>query len=438
METYVCPHCFGDEGLRRRIEEIRSQYPNERCTFHPRYKGIPISAVAEIIDPVIRNNYAIGEYNRYNDEQEGESLEFVVEELTSADPYEVVEELSKQIIEDEPYDYDDMDGQFYASDQNYVNMEQNDNHHSTLWSNFHSSVVHSQRFFNNNAKELIEEIFDGIESQLDNNGLSPVYTISPGDSTAKFYRARIAMDFQQAQLFSKDPRKELLPPPERLRRPGRMNPAGIATFYGSLNFATCVAELRPFVGSIVVGAQFQLVRPIRVLDTTRFKAPIKRMSHFAKDALKLSQQWQFMQQFRNMISRPVSPSDEYLDYIPTQAVAEYLIHHHKIKNTTDQIPIEGIIFDSAQHLGGVNVALLGDAAEVEPEQPTRSDEAASIFGRFLPGPMATFWDGDRLYKPALSIVSKSVTSVIVRGAEYKFDERYFSTSNIDENDQDDF
>ena len=54
--TFVCPQCFGDAGLKRRIEDIRPSFPNEKCTFHPRFKGVPIKDVAAIIDDVFRNH----------------------------------------------------------------------------------------------------------------------------------------------------------------------------------------------------------------------------------------------------------------------------------------------------------------------------------------------------------------------------------------------
>jgi hypothetical protein len=41
------------------------------------------------------------------------------------------------------------------------------------------------------------------------------------------------------------------------------------------------------------------------------------------------------------IAKPVPPNDEHLDYIPTQAVAEYLHHHHKLKRGGQGARIEG-------------------------------------------------------------------------------------------------
>lgn len=64
--TLVCPHCFGEPGLQKRIVEIRPQFPNEKCDFHPEYKGVPIEAVAELVDPVFRAHYGFADYG-YNE-----------------------------------------------------------------------------------------------------------------------------------------------------------------------------------------------------------------------------------------------------------------------------------------------------------------------------------------------------------------------------------
>jgi hypothetical protein len=49
---------------------------------------------------------------------------------------------------------------------------------------------------------------------------------------------------------------------------GRMNPSGIALFYGALELETCLAEVRPPVGSQVVCGAFLLRRTVLLLDLT--------------------------------------------------------------------------------------------------------------------------------------------------------------------------
>ena len=79
--TLLCPQCFTDKGLKRRLIEIRPTYPDEKCAFHPSLKGIPVRDIATIVDEVFRNNYGFNGYegtHRRYDEHAGDDLETIV------------------------------------------------------------------------------------------------------------------------------------------------------------------------------------------------------------------------------------------------------------------------------------------------------------------------------------------------------------------------
>ncbi|CAJ0683647.1 hypothetical protein LMG18091_00022 [Ralstonia wenshanensis] len=57
------------------------------------------------------------------------------------------------------------------------------------------------------------------------------------------------------------------------------------------------------------------------------------------------------------MARPVMPDDELIDYLPTQAVADFLA-------TMNEPRLDGIVFLSAQTKGGCNVVLFHHAAKV--------------------------------------------------------------------------
>ena len=78
MITLVCPHCFDDKGLKRRIVEIRPDFPDRKCDIHSRYKGVPIKDVARVVDVVFRNNYGLGSYHPMLDDMSGDSLDQVL------------------------------------------------------------------------------------------------------------------------------------------------------------------------------------------------------------------------------------------------------------------------------------------------------------------------------------------------------------------------
>lgn len=58
------------------------------------------------------------------------------------------------------------------------------------------------------------------------------------------------------------------------------------------------------------------------------------------------------------MTRPVMPDDEAFDYLPTQAVADFLA-------TQNEPQLDGIVFRSVQVKGGRNVVLFHKAARVE-------------------------------------------------------------------------
>lgn len=66
----------------------------------------------------------------------------------------------------------------------------------------------------------------------------------------------------------------------------------------------------------------------------------------------------FLRSLGTRMVRPVMPDDEAIDYLPTQAVADYLA-------TTNEPRLDGIVFPSAQVKEGSNVVLFNHAARVE-------------------------------------------------------------------------
>jgi hypothetical protein len=151
-----------------------------------------------------------------------------------------------------------------------------------------------------------------------------------------------------------------------------MNAAGVLAFYGAFDPATCVAELRPPVGSRVGWAAFEIARPLVLLDLTRFQGAPKDRNVFSNYAADRMSQWSFMQEFMTEISTPILPGDEVFEYIPTQVVAEYLVRHHNFGRGKATKLIDGLVYHSAQRAGEGkaamdvrNVVLFGEAAMVE-------------------------------------------------------------------------
>jgi hypothetical protein len=403
--TLVCPDCFRDSGLQRRIKKVRPNFPDDPCDFHPSKKGVPISAVAEIVDPVFRNRYTFGNYHTRYDEFTGNDLSGTLLNLTDADDDRVVTALAEALIEADDYWPPDGEDAFYILNESYVENDNSYEEYSQTWHRLRRKILHEQRFFSQNALGRLREIFEGLHLLHDDSNSPAVYMLKPGDEAVQIYRARKGNSIEEREQIVQDPANQLGPPPEKLRCAGRMNPSGILAFYGAFDLDTCVAELRPAVGETVISAKFQITRPILVLDTTKFSGRPKTINIFAQTHVTRLRLWKFMTTFMNEIARPCLPDDEHLDYVPTQVVSEYLTHLHKIKKGNKERTIDAIIYRSAQNGNGKNIAIFGGAAAVE--------GARSSSRYFFP-----------TEQPAIKVVEGSLESHKVSGVTHKKHEAY--------------
>jgi len=410
--SLLCPECFDNNTLKRRLEEIRPNVGRGKCDFHPTRKGIPVSSICEIVDEVFRNNYA-----RSDDTGRGiaATLADTICELTDAGSEEIAEAIADCLAEEDDPNVADGEDMFYAEEFTYEQVTVQDHLHGALWRDFRKSIVHGRRFFNDDARTLLAGIFRNIHLQRDLKRNPPVYMLEP-EQAGPVFRARIVSD-DDAQKISEAPVAGLGPAPLLKGKAGRMNVSGIPAFYGSFDLATCAAELRPAVGSKIASAEFKLARPLCVLDMTRFRKRPKQLDLFARDHVRRLTQWRFMQRFRREIAKPILKTDEHIDYVPTQVVAEYLNAVHEVRMGDDRRHIDAIIFNSAQRPEGRNIVVLGDAATVEPiagaAAPSASGPVAPSLGLFLLETPAA---------PGLRIDPATITIATVISAEIGLDD----------------
>ena len=310
----VCPDCFEEKGLQKRIEEIRPQFDEGKCDHHETKKGVPATEVAEILREVIQNNYhhsGVG----YDGEPTGDDLIAVLYALTGADNHDVIEELQSALIDGDHWWPADGGEPFFSDEVGYSTItEYLDDGRSMKWSNFRHEIISRRRFFSDEARTALSELFDGLHLLRDNRNEPAIKTIEARSLT--LFRGRKANSPVDRKRINDSPATELGPPPEKLRGAGRMNASGIPVFYGALDIKTCLAELRPAVGETVIAAEFELITPVVVLDTTKFESPPKPLNMFAKSFNERLSLWGFMAEFMTEISLPCLPDDEHLDYIP--------------------------------------------------------------------------------------------------------------------------
>lgn len=238
------------------------------------------------------------------------------------------------------------------------------------WYQFEKSLHAEARFFNRAAAAHLAAVFGGIDKLRTVEGTSLVVDVGPGCTIDHFYRGR---EFQtEAKLLEAlcRPDRHLGPPPADYATAGRMNAQGISVFYGADRADVAIAEVRPAVGSKVAVAKFDVVRPLRLLDLTALPDILESGSIFDQTWARLERA-AFLRSLGKLMTRPVMPADEAVNYLATQAVADFLAMEN------DPV-LDGILFPSVQAKDGRNVVLFHKAAGVERlERPAGTQTRAS-------------------------------------------------------------
>ena len=150
---------------------------------------------------------------------------------------------------------------------------------------------------------------------------------------------------------------ERMIPPSRNVREGRINPRGIAYLYLATDDKTAISEVRPSVGMPVTVAKFRTKKQMTLVDLARetrreglprtglmwFSSVMQRKGKISQEDIDQS----VWAQIDLAFSKPADPNDEYLNYVPTQIIAELLVE----KN------YDGIIYRSGLNPKEYNVAL---------------------------------------------------------------------------------
>lgn len=358
---FVCHNCIGEESIKA---EIKSEGSLAQCTFCARStECFPIDELALRVDEVFQENYQVAQYSARFDV--GEYADNIVFEMLETD-IEVAQAILRVLDQTDWRDQANGAVPFYADDEKYIQIEMPSIEHSSMWEEFCHSIKHVARFFDDQAVDYLGAIFANIDQHTTFAGETAIREIDLDIADRFVYRARMADRLPDLLRIYLNPHIELGPPPEDRATAGRMNPTGIPVFYGSLARDTCVAELRPPIGALAVTGQFELVRSIKVIDLTVLDRKLAEISMFHSDYRRDADQKRFLLDFHREIRKPILPHQQELDYLPTQAVAEYLA----LKSGLD---LDGIVFSSAVSSAvGLNLTLFNHASRIE--GPAGSDE----------------------------------------------------------------
>ncbi|MDI6753247.1 MAG: RES family NAD+ phosphorylase [Thermodesulfobacteriota bacterium] len=99
---------------------------------------------------------------------------------------------------------------------------------------------------------------------------------------------------------------------------GRANPKGIPYLYLSTKRETALAEVRPWIGSLISVGAFEILRELRIVNCT---TDVHNIVYF-EEPLPDEREKAVWFAIDRAFSRPVDPADDVAAYVPTQILAE--------------------------------------------------------------------------------------------------------------------
>jgi len=227
------------------------------------------------------------------------------------------------------------------------------------WNLFESSLKTETRYFNKSAEHLLTSIFEGIHGYYTRLGRSAILEAGPRTDLTRLYRAREFQSERELREAIKRPDLEVGPPPTARAVAGRMNAAGIAVFYGATDPDVALAEVRPPVGCKVLIGCFEIIRPLKLLDLSALNdLRDDEGSLFDELYRRRIKRAKFLRGLSWRLSKAVLPNDQPTEYLPTQAIADFLASAE-----CPPLPLDGIVYPSVQAgypgPGGQKNGLLG-------------------------------------------------------------------------------
>lgn len=430
---FICHQCIGDKEIKNLIQ---IEGKRQKCNFcSKKRKSLPFSDIAIKVDEVYRKYFEPGELlprisrdtDKIEYEQSGDSPEEIIQKLLECE-FEISEKIVSELSDEERYEVAKDGAQaFYDIGSSYSFIGIQPSELNNTWLAFQERVKFKRRYFDDGSQNLLDSLFEGIEYLGWEGTPNPDVHFNPVGNPLEIYRARIVKNKNQADKILLNPEIELNAPPPNIVRGGRLNPSDIPIFYGALEESTCVAEVRPNIGNYLVIGKFEISRPMKILDLTVFNTIPPYGSFFRPSFDEEISNWMFFRNFQYLISQPILPNQEYLEYIPTQIISEYL---------SNILNYDGIIYSSAQ-IGqeneenpiSKNIAIFYDKnKEVDNikfssrSSATNNSHNKGIFDivlKFNENPNK--FDAQNPFKFPLNYISASAQKVKVNSVNYTYD-----------------
>lgn len=397
-EISICYECIGDVYLSNEISNTGTFTECDYCNTPG--STIKLSELGERIHEILENyysqtssepegyDYALAKEGIW--ERDGEIIEYLICDIAG-----IESEAGKDVLAylSDVYDARGKDSLYeeqpYDIEAQYEEKEIDTAVFSEDWLSFKRTIRTQSRFFNKLAEETLDKLFFEVDKLVTNNDESVLFEMPCNDPNVVIYRGRVALSPIQIEKILIELPRSMGAPTHDLAKSGRMNATGISVFYGALDAATCIAEIRAPVGSSVIVGKFHPLRNLSILDLNRLQKIFVTGSRFDPNHIVELSRARFLESLVDEISAPVMPGSEEQEYLPTQFVAEYL-------SQLEYLELDGVIFNSQQvSNSGRNLVLFDHASTVESYHLPENTELEVNFRNREPDyydPDITIWE----------------------------------------------
>ncbi|RUX75190.1 RES domain-containing protein [Mesorhizobium sp. M7A.F.Ca.US.006.04.2.1] len=403
----ICASCVSEVYLRAEIEKHGTDRVCRYCNEEG--KSFTLDEVAESVERAFDSHYSRtpsepSGYERamhndpestYDWEPRGESTVYAI--MNAANISEAAATDIQSILADKHSDFDAAamgEETAFADDLHYEEIMPGDEEWQASWRSFEKSIKTEARFFSRTGATQLAELFDHIDEMRTRDGKPLIEEAGPGTQFTHLYRARAFQSDAKLVRALERPDLELAAPPPGVATAGRMNAKGISTFYGATDPEIALAEVRPPVGSQVAISRFAIVRPLKLLNLNALKYVHENGSVFDPQYAYRLGRMMFLRSLSARMARPVMPDDQDSEYLPTQAIADYLA-------TEGKVPLDGILFPSVQAGSvGLNAVLFYKASRCEAmDIPVGTEIEASTARQYEEGWEREYTVIERIPKP---------------------------------------
>jgi hypothetical protein len=181
------------------------------------------------------------------------------------------------------------------------------------YSNFENAVKHQSRYIHPSDVEVfLQTVLKTAQRRVQ---------VLPKDRF--LWRAQLGHDWtyegeEVGEVPAPHPPERMCPRPGRAKE-GRANPRGIPYLYMASNKETAMAEVRPWIGSHVSVSQFKTMKDLKIMNCTSDRS---NFIYYFKEPPPKEREQAVWADIDRAFSRPVTPSDDVDDYVPTQIIAE--------------------------------------------------------------------------------------------------------------------